>query len=390
MEIIWIIFIAVTGACVGSFLNVVIWRMPRGESLSFPPSHCPKCGHAISWYDNIPVLSWLLLRARCRKCKTKISAQYICIELLTSALMLGLWFCYYRLDMRQGMGSLEQSWPTFTAHGVLICALLACSIIDMRFWHVPLGICWFASITGILIAGVFPNVQIIPPVGTTTQLASLGAGIGLIISWVLQRKGILTPSFIDEIPQHNASAHDEDAPAKPRSIAACKTDTLNPRIEVLRELGYLMPAIGLAVLFALAYAKIPPLRAMIDELYASNQGKTGAHISSALTALFGYLLGGALIWGTRIFGTIGFGKEAMGLGDVHILAAAGATCGPLVPVIAFFLAPVFGIIWAIYLATRKKQAELPYGPWLSLGTLGAMLFYDKIMVYINQYTAQFN
>ncbi|WP_435299994.1 prepilin peptidase [Timonella sp. A28] len=75
---------ALLGLAIGSFLNVVIWRLPRGESLSHPPSACPHCNTAIKWYDNLPVLSWLLLQAKCRTCKEKISARYPLVEATTA------------------------------------------------------------------------------------------------------------------------------------------------------------------------------------------------------------------------------------------------------------------------------------------------------------------
>jgi len=76
------------GACIASFLNVVIWRVPRGESIVSPPSHCPKCGAAIRWWQNIPVLSWLALRGRCAKCRAAISPRYILVEMLGGILFL--------------------------------------------------------------------------------------------------------------------------------------------------------------------------------------------------------------------------------------------------------------------------------------------------------------
>ena len=79
------------GLLIGSFLNVCILRIPREESIVLPPSHCPACGAGIKPYDNIPVLSWLLLRGRCRKCKTRISALYPTVELLTGLLFVA---CY--------------------------------------------------------------------------------------------------------------------------------------------------------------------------------------------------------------------------------------------------------------------------------------------------------
>ena len=81
------------GACIASFLNVVIWRAPRGESIVSPPSHCPKCNAPIKWWQNIPILSWLALRGKCANCKAPISPRYICVELLGGLLFLAafLW-----------------------------------------------------------------------------------------------------------------------------------------------------------------------------------------------------------------------------------------------------------------------------------------------------------
>jgi len=76
------------GACIASFLNVVIWRVPRGESIVSPPSHCPKCGASIRWWQNIPILSWLALGGKCANCRAAISPRYILIELLGGVLFL--------------------------------------------------------------------------------------------------------------------------------------------------------------------------------------------------------------------------------------------------------------------------------------------------------------
>ena len=81
------------GACIASFLNVVIWRAPRGESIVSPPSHCPKCNALIKWWQNIPILSWLALRGKCANCKAPISPRYIFVEALGGCLFLAafLW-----------------------------------------------------------------------------------------------------------------------------------------------------------------------------------------------------------------------------------------------------------------------------------------------------------
>jgi leader peptidase (prepilin peptidase)/N-methyltransferase len=82
------------GLAFGSFLNVCIYRLPRGVSVVFPASACPQCRQAIAFYDNIPVLSWILLLGRCRRCKVSISSRYIFVELLTGALFLGCYACF--------------------------------------------------------------------------------------------------------------------------------------------------------------------------------------------------------------------------------------------------------------------------------------------------------
>ena len=76
------------GACISSFLNVVIWRVPRGESIVSPPSHCPKCGAEIRWWQNLPILSWLALRGKCAKCRAPISPRYIIVETIGGVLFL--------------------------------------------------------------------------------------------------------------------------------------------------------------------------------------------------------------------------------------------------------------------------------------------------------------
>src|SRR3954469_822022 len=85
-----ILFLFALGACIGSFLNVVVWRLPRDESLVTPPSRCPKCGNQLKWYDNVPVFGWIWLRGKCRFCAQPISPRYPIVEAIT-----GLLFVFY-------------------------------------------------------------------------------------------------------------------------------------------------------------------------------------------------------------------------------------------------------------------------------------------------------
>ena len=97
-----------------------------------------------------------------------------------------------------------------------------------------------------------------------------------------------------------------------------------------------------------------------------------------LLGLFGYFIGCAVVWATRILGTLAFGKEAMGLGDVHLMGAAGSVVGPIMVVIAFFIAPFFGLGWALFQMFFKKTRQIPYGPFLSLAVFTVMIFHDWI------------
>ncbi|HEX7504027.1 MAG TPA: prepilin peptidase, partial [Syntrophales bacterium] len=94
MNLFWEICAFVFGAAIGSFLNVCIWRIPEGKSIVFPSSHCPKCGNPVRPYDNIPILSWLILRGRCRDCGESISTRYPLVELLTALLSLAIFWMY--------------------------------------------------------------------------------------------------------------------------------------------------------------------------------------------------------------------------------------------------------------------------------------------------------
>ena len=152
------IYVLIVGMCIGSFLNVCIHRLPHGNSIVSPPSACPKCGQSIKWYDNIPVVSYILLRGRCRGCHTRISLRYPVIEMLTG---LFAWI------------TLLQFGLSFAAaiYFVFIAALLVITFIDIdhriipdviSLPGIPLGFAasfllpgmdWFSSLLGILIGG---------------------------------------------------------------------------------------------------------------------------------------------------------------------------------------------------------------------------------------------
>lgn len=120
----FIIIMAVFGSIVGSFLNVCICRIPEEQSIVFPGSHCPKCNQPIKFYDNIPIVSYLILKGRCRNCQTRISPQYPIVELITASLSV-LLFWRYGLSL--------QYVATFT----FTCALITITFIDLEHQIIP-------------------------------------------------------------------------------------------------------------------------------------------------------------------------------------------------------------------------------------------------------------
>ena len=120
------------GACIASFLNVVIWRVPRGESIVSPPSHCPKCNAAIKWYQNIPILSWLALRGKCANCKAPISPRYILVETLGGVLFLAAFVKYGTLPC-----AYADPWAPLIMAWIWISLMIVGSMIDFDHKLLP-------------------------------------------------------------------------------------------------------------------------------------------------------------------------------------------------------------------------------------------------------------
>lgn len=135
--------VALFGLVFGSFLNVCVTRLPRHESIVSPRSHCPRCGRPIRWYDNIPVLSFLILRGRCRDCRAKISLIYPLVETLTAALLV-IAFAEYGLS------------PEFLKAACLGMILLVLIFTDLIDRSIPHSVTLFGMVTGLLMSLIVP------------------------------------------------------------------------------------------------------------------------------------------------------------------------------------------------------------------------------------------
>lgn len=272
------IFIFIFGLAIGSFLNVCIYRIPLNQSIVKPRSHCPKCNNLITWYDNIPLLSYLILRGKCRHCKTPISIRYFIVELLTGLLFLIVVWKFEGLNI------------VSVTYLVIVGCLIAITFIDLDHFIIPDVITYPNMILGMLISVILsflPNTRF------------------LISSW-----------------------------------------TSGP--------------------FSLVAGKFYPL----------------------YNAIFGLVIGGGIL---LLIGTTAkwiLKKEAMGGGDVKLLAAMGTFIGYKLVLLTLILASFVGsIIGAIVLIQAKKKEKdatpfghyIPFGPYLAIGIFIALIWGNDII-----------
>jgi leader peptidase (prepilin peptidase)/N-methyltransferase len=172
IQTISLILAGLFGLLIGSFLNVVIYRLPIGQSLVSPPSRCRHCGYFLRWFDNIPVFSWAFLRARCRNCGTPVSWQYPLVEFITGALfVLVVW--------------LTPIGPLLATRLLLVCILIVLFGIDLEHQILPNSITLPGIVIGLLLSLIAP-----PGIKDAAIGALLGAGIlyGIAGAYYLWRR----------------------------------------------------------------------------------------------------------------------------------------------------------------------------------------------------------
>lgn len=402
-QVTWAFFIFAFGACVGSLINVIVYRLPLGLNIVTPPSRCPACDTRLTWRENIPIFGWIFLRGRCRFCKSRISPEYPIVEAFTASLFLIVFATWYFLlptsewmgirwgELRPEWTSMDlrepwprHTWPTFIVVISLVGALVAMTLVDAKTFTIPLELPWFVSILAIVghtlhAAGMqFWHIRVPPlsngqvwfiptPEGWGGVLAGVGGILGLGVGILLMRLGLIRRSFADYDEWEKKALAEAQAGADP---AAEPGEGGGPemwiqyphaRREVLKELIFLTPCVLLAYAgFQLGrtWHEPPPLWALV-----------------LAGGLLGYLIGGGVVWLVRIFGSLAFGKEAMGLGDAHLMAAVGAALGWTDATLGFFGAAFVGLAWTIVGAvfSGKVARTMPYGPYLAVSTVLVLL-----------------
>ncbi len=175
METLYLVFALLLGMTLGSFLNVVAWRVPRGESIIRPGSRCTSCGSAIKFYDNIPVLSWFILRGRCRNCSARFSFRYAAVELLTGLLFAAVF-------MKFGL-----TWM-FIRNAVFISLLICVVLTDIDHWIILDSVSLGGTAAGIVFSIAPGGVGLLPSLLAAAVTFSIFLLIRTVSKQVLKRK----------------------------------------------------------------------------------------------------------------------------------------------------------------------------------------------------------
>ncbi|MFQ5732685.1 MAG: prepilin peptidase [Planctomycetaceae bacterium] len=313
-------FLFLAGTVLGSFLNVCIHRMPKHETLreqlralSWPPSNCPVCREHIWRSDNIPIVGWIKLRGRCRFCRARFSVRYPAIELLNGLLFVLVYWMEMPADVRRSI-----------ADGCLF-ARNGPQMFDV--WSAAAWLHWryafhMLLIQALLVATFIDLDDMTIPDGATVPAMVAGALGG----WGLGQVFLVPVWFQNS-----------------RDLSIWKAG-------VPEWMTPLMSG--------------PDVPAWIAE---------HPHWHGLAVSVAGLLVGGGVVWVVRIVGGWILKREAMGFGDVTLMAAVGSFLGWQPALLVFFVAPFCAILGAVFALVTRRSQLIPYGPYLSLATIVVLL-----------------
>ena len=332
----WSVTFFVFGCIVGSFLNVCIYRMPIGQSVVSPPSHCPHCNYSIPWYLNIPLVTWVYLRGKCANCRAPISPRYFLVELLTGLIFLAAWVAYG-----------HYSAIVSVIYCMLLAGLIVATFIDLEHFIIPDEITIGGTVVGIICSLVAPKLH-----NASTVLASLGQGIlgaavgGGLIYLVLRGGKLLFGRHRIKLTPASKIVFTETMLVLPdgaipyEEVFYRKTDTIKleaARVELCDRCYWNVP-VEIALLGArltigeeqLKPEDVPHMEITTDDLVVP--------------------------------------REAMGLGDVKFMAAIGAFLGWQAVLFSLAISSFLGAAVGLFLIALKKHersARIPYGPYIA-------------------------
>ncbi len=360
------VFAFVFGLIIGSFLNVVIYRVPQGLSVVYPGSHCGSCGAPVRAFDNVPLVSFLMLGGRCRSCQARISFVYPAVELLTGLIFVALVF------------KTGPSWEALLEFA-FACVMIALIFIDARHHLLPNVITYpaflFALVAAIARAGwgeqaalVFDVSIIIPGLQSAFEPWRAALFGGLIFAaaapgfWLLDR---LDPLLFGKYFEWEKT--DEDA--------VPDSSEIEKEMEIERRHNRATRAtMLLGVIVAISWGAW-------GTLVVSSSAKSAPIFEDAYSGLLrasaGALIIGGLIWGIRALYFLIRGFEGMGLGDVKMMSVVGAFMGWMGAVGVLLLGSIIGSIAGvilIYFSKRGLKTPIPFGVCLGVASLIVMNF----------------
>lgn len=335
LDQLWAFSFFFLGAIIGSFLNVCIVRLPHGKSVVFPSSHCVHCQKAIAWYDNVPLLSYLILGGKCRNCRAPIGIRYFLVELIT-ALTFFLFYKYFGLK------------PILFPYLVMVSGFIVATFVDFEHRIIPDEVSIGGTIVGFIFSVFIPQLhgQDVYWKGALWSLIGLAAGggaiylMGLLGNLVIPRSKRKVDSVAkEELFQVMSPIGKEEFEALWRELERCgyliikgeEADVLDSFWEVKRAQD-----LNLGPEFAGLQKKVYKVLRM----------------------------------------------DTMGGGDVKLMAMVGAFMGWQCALLAFFLAPFFGALYGIVEKLRTKESTIAYGPFLVLGALISLFKGDEIIRWI--------
>nr|WP_232472697.1 A24 family peptidase [Deinococcus sp. DB0503] len=369
LDVLLVVFAGVFGLLVGSFSNVLIHRLPRGENIAFPPSHCPQCNHRLAPRDLVPVGSWLSLGGRCRYCRAPIRVRYPVVEGLTG-LGYALIAALFPLTTF-GAGTLGLM--------LLFTLLLVASVIDLDTFTIPDELTLPGVALGLAFAGWNTRAGAVaaglPTLAGALQGALLGAGllvtIDLLGSWVLRR------------------FRERQYPERPIGYQQISLGLLVG--------AWLGPWWGLgAVLLSAAVnvaarrvVRIPELLTLGGFLVSVALGSAGfgpgliLMVQGALAAAGAAALSAGVYWWLRreplAEEDAPFDPSAMGFGDVKLAAVIGAFLGWERLLVAVVVAVFAGALLGLLQVALRRENRVKFGPYLALGAVVALFWGGEIV-----------
>lgn len=368
LDVLLVVFAGVFGLLVGSFSNVLIHRLPRGENVAFPPSHCPACEHRLSPRDLVPLGSWLSLGGKCRYCRSPIRARYPLVEAVTG---LGYTVIAALFPLSgYGAGTLGLF--------ALFTLLLVASLIDLDTYTIPDELTLPGVALGLVFAWLNGRSGVaagLPTLPQAVQGALLGAGllvtIDLIGSWVLrrfqERQYPETPVGYQQI-----------------SLGLLAGAWLGPWWGLGVALA--SAALNLAARRVVRIPEIVTLGGFLLSVMAGSAGLGGGLIlmvQGALAAAGATALVAGVYWWLRRApegeADAPFDTSAMGFGDVKLAAVIGAFLGWERLLVAVVVAVFAGAVLGLLQLALRRENRVKFGPYLALGAVVALIWGEEIV-----------